>query len=362
MMKIGFVIGTLNYSGAEKVARHLIHALYHQYHHEIGLILISGEDPHPEIDYIKQFPIKTSGNKLARVYNRHAQIREIVNTEQYDVVISFGVKFNIDTIEALKSVKTKVILCERNDPISDPHRKILRIRRRISYPYASGYVFQTKEIAHFFGDEIASRSAIIPNFIERRMPKLYSSNTEDIIVHISRLDDRQKNIMMLLRAFKEFTTIHNYDYHLYIVGDGPDKRKFRQYTAENNLDDRVHFPGKQNVYDYLKFAQIYVLPSNYEGMPNSLIEAMASGIPCIATNCSGGGAAYLIEDHINGTLIPVNDKAKLVSALIELADNQELRAQYSKEAYRINDILEFNKIITKWISYIEYVVESGLSA
>ena len=130
-MKIGFVIGTLNYSGAEKIARLLIEALHKKYGHEIGLIIISGEGPYPEFPYVKQFPIITEGNKYLQVYKRQKRIREIVTNEQYDVVISFGVKFNLDTMEALKGMNAKVILCERNDPVSDPHRKILRLIRQI---------------------------------------------------------------------------------------------------------------------------------------------------------------------------------------------------------------------------------------
>lgn len=352
-MKIGFVIGTLRYSGAEKIARYLIEALHHQFKHEIGLILISGEGPYPEFDYISQYPIKASGNKITRVLNRQKQIRDIVKKEKYDVVVSFGVKFNIDAMEALKNVPTKVILCERNDPVSDPHRWVLRLRRRLAYPHATGFVFQTGRIANFFGKKIADRSAIIPNFIEKKNELLYKEENGNNIVITARLDDRQKNITMLLHAFKKFSSNHNYE--LYIVGDGPDEKKFKKMASELDIDKRVHFTGRQNVYEYLSIAKIFVLPSNYEGMPNSLIEAMAAGIPCIATDCSGGGSAYLIQDHKNGTLIPIGGEKELVAALEELADSEELRRQYSTEAYKINEKLDFETIIKLWVDYIETV-------
>lgn len=353
-MKIGFVIGTLNYSGAEKIARHLIDALYKQYHYEVGIILIPGEDkPYSEFDYAKQFLIKNKGNRFTSVFNRQKRIRQIAEKENYNVVVSFGVKFNLDVMEALKHTKTKVILCERNDPISDPHRKILRIRRYLCYPYATGYVFQTDQIADFFGEKIKNKSTIIPNFIEKEQKNLYKSNVGNNILVTARLDDIQKNISMLLQAFAEFST--DYDYRLYIVGKGPDEQKFKQLANDLRISDKVVFTGQQSVYDYLKTAQIYVLPSNYEGMPNSLIEAMASGIPCIATDCSGGGAAYLINDHLNGTLIPIDGKDELVVALKELADNPELRLKYSYEAHKINNRLRFGRIIEKWIEYIEQV-------
>ena len=138
-MKIGFIIGSLSYSGAEKIAKYLLIALCRKYGHEVGVILLSEEAPYPEIDYISQFPIKTTGNRVTKVINRQKEIRRIVAQEQFDVVVSFGVKYNIDTIEALKWSKTKVILCERNDPVNDPHRGILRMRRKLGYPFADGY-------------------------------------------------------------------------------------------------------------------------------------------------------------------------------------------------------------------------------
>ena len=351
-MKIGFAIGSLNYSGAEKIARYLIAALNEQ-KQEVGIILLGGEGPYEEFDYCKQYVIKTSGNRYLRTLKRQQKIRAVVNSEHYDVVVSFGVKYNLDVMEALNHTKTRVILCERNDPVNDPHRKILRIRRKLIYKKAAGFVFQTDRIAEFFGKKIAARGTVIPNFVEESLPYLYNENAENNIVLTARLDDRQKNISMLLRAFKTFTDTH--DYKLYLVGSGPDEQKFKDYVMQNRLNGKVVFTGRQNSYDYLKIAKIFVLPSYYEGMPNSLIESLATGIPSISTDCSGGGAAYLIKDHENGTLIPVDGENELVEALKELADNAELRKKYSTEAYKLNDRLEFNKIIDMWISYIKEI-------
>ena len=185
---------------------------------------------------------------------------------------------------------------------------------------------------------------------------MYSEHAENKIVITARLDDRQKNISMLLRAFKRFSA--NYDYQLLIIGDGPDQNRFQQYIDDNGLQGRAVLLGRQPVYEYLCQAKIFVLPSNYEGMPNSLIETMAAGLPCIAADCSGGGAAALIQDHVNGILIQVGDENGLVQALEELADNSELRNLLSRNAYEINAALEFNHIIEMWMSYIESVYAS----
>lgn len=356
-MKIGLIIGSLQYSGAEKIARYLIEAMHKDYNHEMGVILLSGAGPYPEFSYVKQFPVKASGSRIVRVLNRQKQIRDIVESEKYDVVVSFGVVYNLDVMEALKGVNVPVILCERNDPWSDPHRKVLRLRRRLIYKKATGYVFQTERIAEFFGEKIKSRAAVIPNFIEQRYTKTDCESAENNMVITARLDEQQKNISMLLRAFKRFSADN--DYKLYIVGDGPDKAMYENYINENGLSERVILTGRQNVIPYLEKAKIFVLSSYYEGMPNSLIEAMAMGLPCISTDCSGGGAAALINNGENGILIPSNDEDAMVDAMKRLSGDADMRRKFADEAYKVNDRLEFNKIISMWIEYIEKIAKGG---
>ncbi|MBE6651199.1 MAG: glycosyltransferase family 4 protein [Ruminococcaceae bacterium] len=355
-MKIGFIIGTLNFSGAEKIARYLIESLHKDYSHEIGLILLSS-NTYPEFDYVKQFTVKTTGNVVSRLINRQKKIRQIVESEGFDVVVSFGVKYNLDVMEALRHSKIPVILCERNDPVSDPARKSLRIRRKLIYKKATGFVFQTERIADFFGEKIKSRSAVIPNFIEKKYEKVDHEAAENIIVITARLSEKQKNLSMLLRAFNRFSKDN--DYKLYLVGDGPDEAMYRSYIKENSLEDKVVLTGKQKVMPYLKNAKFFVLSSYYEGMPNSLIEALAVGLPCISTDCSGGGAAALIKNGENGILIPSNDEDAMVDAMTKMANDPELRTRLANEAYKINETLEFNKIISMWIDYIESVAKGG---
>lgn len=355
-MKIAFVIGTLKYGGAEKIARYLMES-FSTRGHDVSVLLLGERYPYKDLKNIKQFPLFITGNRYTRFLKRQKLIRDTVKNEQFDVVVSFGTVYNLDVMEALKNAEVPVILCERNNPYLDPHRKILRFRRFLIYKKASGFVFQTESIADFFGDKIKSRSAIIPNFIENNYNKVDCNANEDILLITARLDDRTKNISMLLRAFKRFS-IDN-DYKLYIVGDGPDKVMYENYINDNDLSDRVILTGKQDVVPYLNKAKIFVLSSRSEGMPNSLIEAMASGLPCIATDCTGGGAAALINDGINGLLIPSDDEDEMLKAMQIIAADPELRNRLSDEAYKINDTLEFNKIISMWSTYIEHIVKGG---
>ena len=93
-----------------------------------------------------------------------------------------------------------------------------------------------------------------------------------------------------------------------------------------NATDRIFLEGNvKDVHDKIKNSKLFVFTSNYEGLPNALMEAMAMGIPCVSTDCSPGGARMLINNRENGILVPCKDEEKLISALDELCDNDELR-------------------------------------
>ena len=118
-----------------------------------------------------------------------------------------------------------------------------------------------------------------------------------------------------------------------ILGDGPDMDHLLNMQADLGLDGSVVFHGRRDdVADFLASADIAVFPSRAEGMSNSLLEAMAQGVPCVAT--SVGGNRDTIEDGFNGLLVPPEDPSALAKAIQKLAANAELRARLGAEARR----------------------------
>ncbi len=93
---------------------------------------------------------------------------------------------------------------------------------------------------------------------------------------------------------------------------------------------------------------MFVLSSDLEGMPNALMEAMAMGIPCISTDCKGGGARFLIQNGINGLLVPVGDADALAGAMIQMLSNEEFAEQCGRNASRIVDRLDPGRIYSEW--------------
>ena len=163
---------------------------------------------------------------------------------------------------------------------------------------------------------------------------------------------KQKRQDILLEAF---SIVHKKypEYKLHIYGDGPDYKLLKAYINKLGLDSSVTLFGcVKCVQQKLKDDGVFVLTSDYEGVPNALLEAMAIGMPCISTKCSPGGAEMLIQNNKNGYLIEcgnINDIADCISSFI---DNKELAQALGKEA-RIS-IRKFDPqiIINNWIEIL----------
>ena len=101
--------------------------------------------------------------------------------------------------------------------------------------------------------------------------------------------------------------------------------------------------------------EIYAYSSDYEGMPNSLLEAMAMGMPVVSTDCPCGGPKAVIRDGENGFLIPVGDEDALADRMIRLIEDKELQKRFSENARKIEDVGSIEAIYKQWKEYLEEV-------
>lgn len=349
-MKICFVIGALKYSGAEKIFSILIEKLKSQF--DVSVMLLACEKPYQEVEGVTQVPLYISEEKytsaIHRIMLRVKKMRNLIEENRYDVLVSVGVQHNLDAILAGLGTGTHIILCERNDPNYDPVRYIQRLRRDIFYRFADGFVFQTEEIKNFFPECVRKKAYIIPNFVGSQKNREIYNPLYKTICTSARLDDYQKDQKTLILAFSMFHEKHK-EYYLEFYGDGPDKSILEQYAKELGIDGSVRFLGKvDNPISYIAKSEMFVLTSRFEGMPNALIEAMSIGAPCISSDCGGGGAKALIQNGINGMLFNVGDASTLSEIMNDLAEHAEKRKELGHNAYSINDTLSCDVIVEKW--------------
>ena len=344
-MNLCFFSDKLQNTGDGKNLTLLLRGL-HDMGHEISIILLDADRTPDDYDFHKIFPVKFRGNKISAFKKQKAMIQSIIQEHAFDLLVSFGVAANVATMFAVKGTKIPTVLCERNDPNFVPENFRLKLLRNMVYPFASAYVFQTEEQKNYFSEKIQRRSFVIPNFVGDVPEPADDLEKELSVATHSRLDNTQKNLFMLFDAFSEFAKSHP-EYTLKVYGDGPDKEKCAAYIHENGHDWNIKLMGEpENLLERLQQSEMFVLTSNYEGMPNTLLEAMSMGMTCISTNC--GGANVLIENGKNGVLVSKNDTTTLCEALCFLADNPEIRNQFGQAAYHNKQRFSAHQILPLW--------------
>ncbi len=355
-MKICFIIGSMKFSGAEKVLSIIAKGLLKK-GNEVSVILL--EQDYSIIsneDGIVTYGAKAQGNKFKRLFNRWSCIRKNIKKINPNVVISFGSVCNVNMLASLFFIKIPKIICERNDPNFDPRKKNEKFNRWLLYRFANGYIFQTEVIKNYFSKKIQSKSSVIPNPIIDCDIKWDLAQCNQSIATVARLDNFQKDHITMFNAFKEFSKEYPL-YKLNVYGDGPDKESYIEYIKKNNMENKIILHGKvsEPLKNIVK-SEVFLLTSKYEGMPNALMEAMSIGMPCISTDCGGGGAKALFDMTNFGILVSVGDVDAIVLALKKLINNISLKKKFSKQALEINRILKKERICEKWEIYLKKII------
>lgn len=344
--KIMFTVGTMGSGGAERVVSVLANK-FKKYGHEVLITQLYNH----KCDYALRNGIKlncvASVNDTSRSIKIIQKLRKYIKAEKPDVIISFLANINIYTILSSRGLGIPVIASERNDPNREPAKKYLKILRTLCYLFVDGLVFQTKEAREYFSKRLQKKSRIIFNPLVEGLPERCKGSRNQNIVTVCRLG-RQKNLKLLIDAFELFNKRHD-GYQLIIYGKGEQRKELKNYIAELRATERIFLPGfVADVHDRIKDSCMFILSSDYEGMPNALLEAMAIGIPCISTDCPIGGPRELIKQYKNGILIPVGNLNKLVSAMEYIVMNQDQAIYMGKKATDIAEILSADKIVKEW--------------
>ena len=217
---------------------------------------------------------------------------------------------------------------------------------------ADKIVFQTAGAQRFYSKRVQEKSTVILNPVNTNgFPRHDFSCEKSEIVSVGRLE-AQKNRKLLIDAFELIASDFT-EYQLTIYGEGSLRKELEDYVKAKGLQERVFLPGNQNnIQEHIKDASLFVLSSDYEGIPNALIEAMAIGLPCVSTDCSPGGARELIEEGISGLITPCSDVRKLSDAMRMMLSNKTYAKACGIEALRIREKTDVKKISEDWLRYI----------
>lgn len=296
----------------------------------------------------REIIISKSSNVIGRTLDRIKKIRKCILENKIDCIISFSAVPNMQVLLASLGLKTKVIVSERTDPSRYPESKIGRILRNKLYVLADAVVFQTKEAQSYFENQIKAKSYIIPNPIRENLPTPFSGKREKRIVGIGSLGN-QKNWIIAIKAFELFVEEYD-DYRFDIYGEGPLRGELQKYIDNNdNIKNKITLCGfSMDAVQEMNSAAMYISSSDYEGISNAMLEALATGVPTICTDCPVGGAREFIENNKNGILVPVRDYKALCDAMLELCNNETLADKLSRNSIEIKEKLSLQKIVDIW--------------
>lgn len=340
--------------GAERVIQQLIQ--YMQINgYQVELILIYDKPIqykiHPDC---KVSVIRISKSlKVFDKLQRYAVVRKLVKKGNFDIVLSMPEEIGIYVLLALLGLNIPVVVSERNDPRRMPQKNISRFLRQVAYPFASGFVFQTQMAASFFSKKIQSKGIVLPNPLDtERLKAPFEGRREELVIGAGRLED-QKNFPLLIDAFVLFHATHQ-DYRLVIYGEGSQHEKLMALIKSKELDGGIiELAGRtDDLVGKMQKASMFVLSSDFEGMPNVLIEAMAMGVPSISTDCPAGGSAELINDGENGILVPTNNVNAMCKAMAKIADDEKFANALGRHAIELRGRLNAEHVCEEWIDYL----------
>ncbi len=353
--KVLFVNHSLTGGGSEK-AMSLIANYFASQGIEVEMLLLSEQPRTYKVDErirIIECYCPIEGNKLVWHLRRIRTIRDSIKKSDAPVVITFMWDINMNVILACAGLGKRIITSERCDPHNEP-RKLMWFAMHFVLPFADMTVFQTPMVQGYYPKSVQRRSTVIPNAISEDVPDP-DRDPEKIrkeIVAVGRFT-KQKNFELLIDAFSD---IHGKypEYKLIIYGDGPLRHEMEQQIRKLGLDNSVRLPGYvSDVNERMRYAAIFVNSSNYEGISNAMLEAMAMGLPCICTDCPVGGARMLIQDGVNGILVQVGNKDQLVSKISILLERNDFSKKIRESADSVRKKYATEHIGRMWMEKID---------
>ncbi len=361
MKKIMFYIDSLRRGGAQRVMANLA-----DYFATAGydVVLVNdfvqkGTDHYNVSDNVERIYLRddNSGNVIIKNISRVLRLRRIIKDKKPDLILSFLGRPNKRMLIASLGIKVKKVVSVRNDPNREyGFGGLKKAYAKQLFKLADGCVFQTDEAAGYFPLKVQKRSIVIFNPVGQKIYASDRSLATQNIVTVGRME-KQKNHRMLIEAFSMISDAYPEE-NLIIYGDGPLRNDLISYIDELGLSDRIKLPGNiSDVDTALSKAKVFVLSSDYEGMPNALMEAMAMGVPCISTDCPCGGPKMLIESEQQGILTPCKDATALSDKLRYILDNEQLRQVMSAAAKKRAEQFRPEVIYQQWENYLNTVAE-----
>lgn len=361
MRKIAFHLNCLEQGGAERVVTNLANQFVEKGYQVLIATEWYGENEFQTDVRVRRVHVglregdETKPHPL-QILLRIKYLRDFIKEEKPDILIPFARKALYRGLMAAYFIKIPVLISIRTDPVGHYDELSDKIQIPLLFPRADGCVFQTEGAREFFAPRLQTNSRIIlnpinPKYIGVPAPEKRTKT----VVQSGRLVDF-KNQPMLIRAFVKVHEKHpDYDLKIY-GGDSFDGTKeiLEGLIAEHQARDYIHLMGASDTLEKdLADAALFAFTSDWEGLPNALMEAMALGLPIVATDCPCGGPRTIMTNEVDGLLIPIQDEKALEDGINRLIENPGLAEKLGMEARKIAERANGEAVFEQWRDYIE---------
>ncbi len=333
MKRILFIVPFLSSGGAERVVSIWSSELANMDADIHLLVFYRVENEYLVNDKVKIHAIKENKEQYDKMskFNKIKFLRAKLKSLNPDIIIPFISHVGLMANIARVGLQTKMIETIRNNPQYSPKNKVIRLLRNISVLTSNGCIVQNEEQKNYFPKWSHKKIYVFANPISDEFIQAERTINDSGILSITAVGrlEHQKNHTMLIKAFSK---LKNLDLMLNIYGEGSLKDNLQSIINDLELSNRIKLCGRSNnIKEAFISTDLFILSSNAEGMPNALMEAMALGLPCISTDCPTG-PSDIIDNEINGVLIPVDNEKALINAVNNMIDNPEEAYQMGKRA------------------------------
>lgn len=364
--RIAFHLNCLERGGAERVVSNLANRFAAEGYEVIVATEWQGEEEFQVDDRVRRVHVglREEDKKKNRVVQFLLCIRYLnrfLKEEKPDILIPFARKALYRGLTAAFFVKIPVLISIRTDPVGHYDRPFDKVQIPFLFPRVDGCVFQTEGAREFFAPRLQKNSRIILNPLN---PKYIGvpepARRTKTVVQSGRLVDF-KNQDMLIRAFHEVHKKHpEYDLKIYGGDSGDGTKELLESTIDGlQARDYVHLMGSSDSLEKeLTDAALFAFSSDWEGLPNALMEAMALGLPIVATDCPCGGPRTIMTHEEDGLLIPIKDQKAMEEGINRLIEDPALAERLGRNARGIAEKANDEAIYNQWREYIDEVYET----
>ena len=322
--------------------------------HEVHMIVLNEfKAPYLITDKVIVHDLSEKEKGKFRIVKRFLTFRETIKDIKPDITINYNLQGAYFSLLVGRCICGKILYSERGDPYDSEYSGLLGWVRDYTCSHVDALVFQSEGARDFFTIGKKQKAIVIHNSVTVPQDKYpIAEKRDNRIVTVGRLHP-QKNPYLLLDVFAKIASQYP-DIQLDFYGDGELHDELQEKINKLGLEHRVTLhPSRKDIFDCIRTARLFVLSSDYEGMPNALMEAMSLGLPCISTDCRPGGARTLIEDGKNGIIVPIKDGDALANKMMLLLDNPNMAERMAHEARHLGETHTNKVIFDKWNNFLK---------